>query len=89
MKTFREYLAEAKIEKQLENELPTDIYSILHDISIINIIDSFSITKSKFEAIISDVDFDNHDLLRMGNLSKKIRLMGGSKPRTIRIIIDL
>ena len=107
MKTFREYLAEAKIEKEVINEeriiklssikskvkdIKTeypDLYKILEEIDVINVLDSFEIDEKRFSGESDELDFTQNDMSKLIKIKNKIRLMGGSKPRTIRILIDL
>ncbi len=102
MKTFREYLAEAKINeeriiklssikskvKDIKTEYP-DLYKILEEIDVINVLDSFEIDEKRFSGESDELDFTQQDMAKFIKIKNKIRLMGGSKPRTIRIVIDL
>ena len=104
MKTFREYLAEAKVElneeriiklssirskvRDIKTEYP-ELYKILEEIDVVNILDSFEIDEKRFSGESDELDFTQNDMSRLIKIKNKIRLMGGSKPRTIRILIDL
>lgn len=107
MKSFREYLAEAKVEKDVINEkriiklssirskvkdIKTeypDLYKILEEIDVTTILDSFEIDEKRFSGESEELDFTQTDMSKLIKIKNKIRLMGGSKPRTIRILIDL
>lgn len=107
MKSFREYLAEAKVDKEVINEeriiklssirskvkdIKTeypDLYKILEEIDVTTILDSFEIDEKRFSGESEELDFTQTDMSKLIKIKNKIRLMGGSKPRTIRILIDL
>ena len=105
MKSFREYLRESENKevneartvlmssmknnkKDIKSEYP-DLYKILEDIDMINVIDTFEIDEQRFSGESDELDLTQEDMSKFLKIKNKIRVMGGSKPRTIRIIIDL
>lgn len=105
MKSFREYLRESENKevnegrtvlmssiknnkKDIKSEYP-ELYKIMEEIDIVNVIDSFEIDEKRFSGESDELDFTQQDMAKFIKIKNKIRLMGGSKPRTIRIVIDL
>ena len=74
--------------KDIKTEYP-DLYKILEEIDVINVIDTFEIDEQRFSGESDELDLTQEDMSKFLKIKNKIRIMGGSKPRTIRIIIDL
>ncbi len=75
-------------KKDIRSEYP-ELYKILEDIDVINVIDTFEIDEQRFSGESDELDLTQEDMSKFLKIKNKIRVMGGSKPRTIRVLIDL
>lgn len=70
------------------NEYP-DVFKFIKDTEFLNIIDRFTLDEKRFSFECDDVDLTIADIKKMDSNKYKIRIAGGSKPNSIKIIIKL
>ena len=70
------------------NKYP-DILKIINDNGFLKIIDRFTLDEKRISFECDDLDLTVDEIKKMDSNKYKIRIAGGSKPNSIRIIIKL
>lgn len=91
LKSFlKEGLSSSKLKTALDvlRKEQKNVYKLIQDLSLINVIDEIVISPKRVEIIMDYVDLENSDCVIIGKYKKKVRIMAGKRTDSIRLLID-